>query len=77
MDYITSKALATQLLVTSYVSGAFDRVRRDDRGQASTEYAGILFVIVAIITAVVAAVSTGVGTAIQAKIVEAIGKVGI
>jgi Flp pilus assembly pilin Flp len=49
---------------------------RDDRGQASTEYAGILFVIVAIIAALIAAGWTEVGDAIKAKIVEAVGKIG-
>ncbi len=52
-----------------------DRMR-DERGQASTEYAGILFVIVAIITAVVTAGFTEVGTTLKDKIVEAVGKVG-
>ncbi len=52
-----------------------DRMR-DERGQASTEYAGILFVIVAIITAVVTTGFTEVGTTLKDKIVEAVGKVG-
>lgn len=52
-----------------------DRLR-DDRGQASTEYAGILFVIVAIIAALIGLGFTDVGQAIKNKIVEAVGKVG-
>ncbi len=50
--------------------------RRDERGQASTEYAGILFVIVAIIAALVGLSYTDVGEAIKAKIVEAVGNLG-
>lgn len=49
---------------------------RDERGQASTEYAGILFVIVAIIGALLALSYTDVGEAIKGKIVEAIGNLG-
>jgi hypothetical protein len=52
-----------------------DRLR-DDKGQASTEYAGILFVIVAIIAALIGLGFTDVGQAIKNKIVEAVGKVG-
>jgi Flp pilus assembly pilin Flp len=49
---------------------------RDERGQASTEYAGILFVIVAIIAALVALSWTEVGDAIKNKIVQAVNKIG-
>jgi Flp pilus assembly pilin Flp len=49
---------------------------RDERGQASTEYAGILFVIVAIIAALVGLSYTDVGEAIKSKIIEAVGQVG-
>jgi Flp pilus assembly pilin Flp len=49
---------------------------RDDRGQASTEYAGILFVIVAIIAALIGLGFTDVGQAIKGKIVEAVGNIG-
>jgi hypothetical protein len=52
-----------------------DRMRRED-GQASTEYAGILFVIVAIIAALIGLGFTDVGSAIKGKIVEAVGKIG-
>lgn len=52
-----------------------DRMRRDD-GQASTEYAGILFVIVAIIAALIGLGFTDVGSAIKGKIVEAVGNIG-
>ncbi len=53
-----------------------DRLVRDDRGQASTEYAGILFVIVAIIAALIGLGFTDVGQAIKGKIVEAVGNIG-
>lgn len=75
MNTLTTKALTAHLLVTGMLLNRIEMMR-NDRGQASTEYAGILFVIVAIITAVVAAVQTGIGEAIAGKITEAIGNVG-
>jgi len=49
---------------------------RNERGQASTEYAGILFVIVAIIAALVGLSYTDVGEAIKGKIIEAVDSLG-
>ena len=71
MDFITSRALTAQLVVTGFVVGAFDRLRKDERGQGSVEYLGIILVVVAII-AIVAGAATPVGTAIKTKIIEAI-----
>ncbi len=64
--YVTCAAL---------VRDTADRAGRD-RGQASTEYAGILFVVVAIMTALIAIGFSDVGAAIKGKITEAIGKLG-
>lgn len=71
MDPITRLGVMLSIAAT----GLRDRMR-EDRGQASTEYAGILFVIVAIIAAVITAGFTEVGQAIKDKIVEAVGNVG-
>ena len=49
MENLTRRAVATRLLVTGFVAGAFDRLRHDDRGQGSVEYVGIILVVVAII----------------------------
>jgi len=76
MNTLTTKALAAHLFVAAVLTDRIERLRSDERGQASTEYAGILFVIVAIIAAVIAAGFTEVGTAIKDKIVEAVGNVG-
>lgn len=66
------KTLALYCTMTAMLVGRRD----DERGQASTEYAGILFVIVAIIGALVGLSYTDVGDAIKAKIVEAVGQLG-
>jgi Flp pilus assembly pilin Flp len=71
MDLLPRLAVTAEMALDSLV-----RRLREDRGQASTEYAGILFVIVAIIAALIAAGWTEVGTAIKNKIVEAVGKLG-
>jgi len=77
MDFMTEKAIVARTLTVACLAGLVERSRRHgDTGQASTEYAGILFVIVAIIAAVIAAGFTEVGQAIKDKIVEAVGKVG-
>jgi Flp pilus assembly pilin Flp len=71
MDAITRLGVMLSIAATDMR----DRMR-DDRGQASTEYAGILFVIVAIIAALIGLGFTDVGTAIKGKIVEAVGNIG-
>ena len=76
MDTITRQVIAARFVVTAYVSGVMDRLRSSDEGQASTEYAGILFVVVAIIAALIALGFTDVGTAIKSKITSAIGNLG-
>lgn len=71
MDVFTRLAVTVSMLVDDL------GVRmRNDRGQASTEYAGILFVVVAIIGALIALGFTDVGQAIKDKITEAVGKIG-
>ena len=78
MHTIDRAFLATALAVTACCTGlpGVPAPRRGDAGQASTEYAGILFVFVAIIAALIAVGFTEVGDAIQAKIVEAVGEIG-
>jgi Flp pilus assembly pilin Flp len=76
MEIMTRKAIAAQVITTAYITGLIGRMRDDDRGQASTEYAGILFVVVAIITALIALGFGDVGQAIKGKIVAAITKLG-
>jgi len=73
-------AVTRSLITVHTAAGArtralLERVTTDDRGQASAEYAGIIFVIVAIIAAVVGAAG-GIGDAIGAKIEEAVGNIG-
>jgi hypothetical protein len=75
MDLVNRQLVVARHLVAAHVAGAFDRLR-SDRGQASTEYAGILFVVVAIIAALIGLGFTDVGSAIKGKITEAIGNIG-
>jgi Flp pilus assembly pilin Flp len=76
METITRKAVTAQLVAAAFLGGLLERSRSDDRGQASTEYAGILFVVVAIIAALIALGFTDVGTAIKNEITKAINKLG-
>ena len=48
------------------------RLRDDDRGAATVEYAGVMFVVVAVVTALIVG-STPVGGTIMAKICDAFG----
>jgi hypothetical protein len=75
VNAVTRSLVSAQLLVTAHVTGLVERVSSSDRGQASAEYAGIIFVIVAIIAAVVGAAG-GIGDAIGGKIEEAVGNIG-
>ena len=74
MDYMTQKAVAARILVTAYMTGLVGREGRD-RGQASTEYAGVLFVVAAIVAAVIAVANTGIGAAIATGIQNAVNQV--
>ena len=76
MTALTRFSLLVSVATVTLVTGLRDRLDRDDRGQASTEYAGILFVIVAIIAALIGLGFTDVGQAIKGKIVEAVGNIG-
>jgi Flp pilus assembly pilin Flp len=71
MDFLPRLAVTAEMAIDRLVQRM-----RDERGQASTEYAGILFVIVAIIAALVALSWTEVGDAIKNKIVQAVNKIG-
>jgi Flp pilus assembly pilin Flp len=77
MDTVTRTLVAAQVAITGYVAGAMDSLRKDDRGQASTEYAGVIFVVVALVAVIIAAASaTDIGTTLMNKIKEAIGNLG-
>ena len=69
-------AITRLTVLLSVATGDLRDRLRDDKGQASTEYAGILFVIVAIIAALIGLGFTDVGQAIKGKIVEAVGNIG-
>jgi len=73
-------AVTRSLITVHTAAGArtralLERVTTDDRGQASAEYAGIIFVIVAIIAAVVGA-ADGWGNTLVQKITEQIDSIG-
>jgi Flp pilus assembly pilin Flp len=76
MNTLTTKAITAHLFVVAVLTDRIERLRRDDRGQGSTEYAGILFVVVVIIGALIGLVETGVAEAIKEKIVEAVEDIG-
>lgn len=72
MENLTRRAIAARLAFTGLVLGA---LRRDDRGQGSVEYVGIILVVVAIIGIVIAAAS-GLGGTIVTKLTQAINSIG-
>ena len=69
---LNSRAIAAHTAIMGFVVGAFDR--RDDRGQGSVEYVGIILVVVAIIGALVI-LGPGIGDTIGGKIKDAVGKI--
>lgn len=75
MDMITNRAIAARIAVTGFVAGVFDRFDRDDRGQGSVEYVGIIIVVGLIIAAVIT-FATPIGDAIGTKIQEAVSNIG-
>lgn len=76
MDNMTRRAVAAQIAVTGMILGAFDRLKRDDSGQGSVEYVGIILVVVAIIMAVAAAVGlSDIDDVIVEKIKSAIASI--
>lgn len=79
MGVITRRITMAQIMVTGYMTGAFDRMRRDDRGQGSVEYVGIILVVAAILIAVLAFVRNGngdaIGTVILQKVQDAINSI--
>ncbi|MCL2091133.1 MAG: hypothetical protein FWH11_07940 [Micrococcales bacterium] len=54
MEAIARRALMTKYAVTDHVTGAFDRMRRDDRGQGAVEYVGIIIAVVIVLVGVMA-----------------------
>jgi hypothetical protein len=75
IDQFTCRAIAARLAVTGFIVGAFDRIDRNDRGQGSVEYVGIILVVVGIIAAVLLK-QTEIGNAIGQKILDAVKKIG-
>ncbi|WP_207204574.1 hypothetical protein [Sanguibacter massiliensis] len=71
MEKFNNRLVAAQVATTMYIAGAFDRLKKDDRGQGSAEYMGIILVVVAII-GVVGMAQTEIGNAIKTQIVNAI-----
>lgn len=77
MSWMTKKAFAAQVALTGYVTGAFDRLKSDERGQGSVEYIGIIIVVVVIIGAVITAVTTtSLGDTIAGLIGDAVESIG-
>ncbi|MGL4173867.1 MAG: hypothetical protein ACRCTR_07325 [Actinomycetota bacterium] len=75
MDSLTRRYITAK----NFFSGRFSKTKEknlSDSGQASTEYAGILFVIVAIIAAVVAGGLSDIGDILVKKMKEAVEKIG-
>ncbi len=75
MDQITRRAVAAQIAVAGVLTGMFDRLRSDDRGQGSVEYVGIIIVVGLIIAAIIT-FATPIGTTIGNKIQEAVDGIG-
>lgn len=75
LDTLNRRAYAAQIAVTGYVLGLFDRVERDDRGQGSVEYVGIIIVVGLIIAAIIT-FATPIGTTIGTKIQQAVNDIG-
>lgn len=74
MEYMQKRAVATQILVTSYVAGAFERARQ--KGQGSVEYAGIVLVVAAVIAAAITLLASDnfIGEAVKKKVEAAFNK---
>lgn len=75
MDTLHRMVVTAHIATGAYLGRVTENLR-GDRGQASTEYAGILFVIVAIIGALVGLEFTDIGEAIKSRISTAISQVG-
>ncbi|TRW43525.1 hypothetical protein [Georgenia yuyongxinii] len=75
MNRVKTQVLAAQIATVALVAGAFDRLRSEEKGQSSAEYAGIIFVVVAIIAALVA-FGPSIASAIGGRITEAVGNIG-
>lgn len=70
VTYMTSRLLGAQLAVAAAVTGMLDRAR-EERGQGSIEYVGVIAVVAAIVGAVLL-VATDVGDAIGSKLTEVV-----
>lgn len=75
MQKLTEKAFATQIMLTAFVAGATDRLRRDERGQGAVEYLGVVIVAALIVIAVIA-FADDIGDAIGNFIEDRVDEVG-
>lgn len=73
MNFLASRALGAQLAVAAAVTGLLDRTRKDETGQGSVEYVGIIVVVVAIVLVIIGA-ATGIGETLLEKLQEQIDK---
>ncbi len=79
MNVITRQMVLARIAVTGYVAGAFDRLKKDDRGQGSVEYVGIVLIVAAIVAAIILIVTDndfGIGEAIGNAVKNAIDGLG-
>jgi len=72
MNIIARRMTMAQIAITGYVAGAFDRMRKDDRGQGSLEYVGIVVAVLAVLALVIAALK---GVDIAGKLTAAINSI--
>lgn len=73
MNTISRRLVDAQLLVAAHVTGLVQRLRDDERGQASAEYAGVVFVAVTIVLALITAAAqwgTDLTTAVSNQIAK-------
>lgn len=75
LNVMQHKAVALRIAVVGYLVGAIGGENKE-RGQASAEYAGIIFVVVALIAALLIVGMSDIGDAIIGKITDAIAKIG-
>ncbi len=78
MDIINRRLTIAYVTVVGFMSGAVDRMGRDDRGQGSVEYVGIVLVVAALIMAVIGVMGSQggeIGNAIVSKVSEAIDSI--
>lgn len=76
MENITRRALVARLAVAGAVTGLFDKLRNDERGQGSVEYVGIIVAVVIIVGLIItAATASGLGDTIINRIKSEIASI--